>query len=71
MAGPRIFVGSAGDEADVLMDPQWPGDPAENPEEIRLVVEELNGMVRGMGFIMRHGDLYVLGQEGDLWKMML
>lgn len=66
MAGPRIFVGSAGNEVDVLTDHQWTGDPTENPEELRLVVEELNGMLRKLGFITRHGDLYILGQEGDL-----
>lgn len=56
---------------DVLIDHQWSSDPIEIPEEIRLVVEDLNGMLRRLGFLTRHGDLYVLGQEGDLLKMML
>lgn len=55
---------------DVLIDHQWSSDPIEIPEEIRLVVEDLNGMLRRLGFLARHGDLYVLGQEGDLLKMM-
>lgn len=55
MAG--LFVGGAGNEVDMLNDHQWTGDPTENPEEIRLVVEELNGMLRRLGFITRHGDL--------------
>lgn len=44
LAGPGIFVGGAGNEVDVLIDHQWTGDHTENPEEIRLVVQELNGI---------------------------
>lgn len=42
-----------------------------NPEAVRLVVENLNGILRMLGFIIRCGDLYILGQRSDLLKMML
>lgn len=36
-------VGGAENVIDVLIDHQWTRDPTENPERVRLIVEDLNG----------------------------
>lgn len=55
MTGGRAqeIVGRAGNTVDMLMDHPWTSDPTENPEKVKLVVEDLDGVLRSLGFIIR------------------
>lgn len=65
------IVGGGGNSMDCRLTMSGPEMLQKNPEEVRLIAEDLNGVVRRLGFIIRCGDLYVLGQRSDLLKIML
>lgn len=46
-------MGRVGNMVDMLMDYLWISDFIENLEKVKLVVEDLDGVFRSLGFIIR------------------